>query len=143
MRRKWFGLLRWLGLVLVVGMPMLIAVGCSSNADKVSKNISTKCEQFNCQRRIVGVNGITDKVEFMVVGRCSIEGSTNLPGIRALEVTCKQGPHEYKKHYLSLSDNMFFVATQLKPLDVSIYHTEIILKPQNIAPDFDLQTGGG
>lgn len=142
MRRKWFGLLRWLGLVLVLAMPMLIAAGCASNADKASKNISTKCEQFNCQRRIVGVNGITDKVEFMVVGRCSIEGSTNLPGIRALEVTCKQGPHEYKKHYLSLSDNMFFVATQLKPLDVSIYHTEIILKPQNIAPDFDLQTGG-
>jgi hypothetical protein len=143
MRGKWFGLLRWLGLVIIVAMPMVIAAGCGSNADKVSKNISTKCEQFNCQRRIVGVNGITDKVEFMVVGRCSIEGSTNLPGIRALEVTCKQGPHEYKKHYLSLSDNMFFVATQLKPLDVSIYHTEIILKPQNIAPDFDLQTGGG
>src|SRR4051794_16821194 len=143
MRGKWFGLLRWIGLVAVIVGAMLITAGCGSNADKVSKNISTKCEQFNCQRRIVGVNGITDKVEFMVVGRCSIEGSTNLPGIRALEVTCKQGPHEYKKHYLSLSDNMFFVATQLKPLDVSIYHTEIILKPQNIAPDFDLQTGGG
>jgi hypothetical protein len=143
MRRKWFDLLRWFGLVAVIVGAMLITAGCGSNADKVSKNISTKCEQFNCQRRIVGVNGITDKVEFMVVGRCSIEGSTNLPGIRALEVTCKQGPHEYKKHYLSLSDNMFFVATQLKPLDVSIYHTEIILKPQNIAPDFDLQTGGG
>src|SRR3954447_10613578 len=108
--RRWAVFISRLAFVALV----VVLAGCQSNADKVSKNISTKCEQFNCQRRIVGVNGITDKVEFMVVGRCSIEGSTNLPGIRALEVTCKQGPHEYKKHYLSLSDNMFFVATQLK-----------------------------
>lgn len=113
---------------------------CASDADKVAKNISTKCEQFQCQRSIVGINGITDKVEFQVEGRCSVEGD-GLGTLHALVVTCKQGPKEYKKHYIGMSDNMFFVSTQLKALDASVYRTKIILKPQNIIPDFDLVAG--
>jgi hypothetical protein len=131
---------RTIALLLAVVFIVPLA-GCASNADKVSKNISTECEKFNCQRRIIGVNGITDKVEFEVVGRCSIEGSDSLPGIRALVVTCQQGLHDFKKHYFGLADNMFFVATQLEGLNVSEYHTEIVLKPQNIIPDFNLHTG--
>lgn len=121
---------------------MLVGMGCDSNADKVNNNISKDCEQFKCQRRIVGVNGITDKVEFVVEGRCSIEGE-GLGALRALIVTCEQSKGEYKKHYVGMSDNMFFVSTQLKALPESIYHTKIILKPQNVVPDFDLVTGGG
>jgi hypothetical protein len=41
-----------------------------------------------------------------------------------------------------MSDNMFFISTQLESLDASVYHTRIILKPQNVVPDFDLVTGG-
>lgn len=133
---------RFVGILLVFMAVGGTIGGCQSNADKVSKNLSTECEQFNCQRRIVGVNGITDKVEFMVEGRCSIEGN-GLGTLRALIVTCRQGPHEYKKHYIGMSDNMFFVSTQLQALDASVYHTKIVLKPQNIIPDFDLVTGGG
>jgi hypothetical protein len=115
-------------------------VGCQSNADKVSHNLSVEAERFNVQRRIVGVNGITDKVEFQIVGRCSIEGD-GLGTLRALTVICKQGPHDFRKHYVGMSDNMFFISTQLKGLNVSQYHTEIILKPQNIVPDLQVQTG--
>ena len=119
---------------------MLAAWGCGSNADKVSKNLSTDAEQFKVQRRIVGINGITDKAEFLVEGKCSIEGD-GLGALRALIVVCNQADG-YKKHYVGMSDNMFFVSTQLKALPESVYHTKIILKPQNIVPDFDLVTGG-
>lgn len=129
-------------LIAIISILSIVATGCKSDADKVAENISTECEKFNCQRRILGVNGITDKVEFSIEGRCSIEGDA-LGGLSSLEVICKEGPHAYKKHYVGMSDNMFFVSTQLEPLDVSIYHTKIILKPQNIIPDFDLETGGG
>lgn len=118
----------------IVGM-----AGCQSNADKVSKNLSTEAEKFNVQRRIIAVNGITDKVLFEVVGRCSLEYGATMA--RTLDVICKQGPHDYKKHYIGISDNVTFISTQLKGLDVSEYHTEIILKPENIVPNFDLQTG--
>lgn len=131
---------KWLSVALLFVFALAL-VACDSDADKASKNISKACEQFECQRRIVGVNGITDKVEFIVEGRCSIEGN-GLGSLNALIVTCKQGPHEYKKHYVGMSDNMFFVSTQLKALDVSVYRTRVILKPQNVIPDFDLVTGG-
>lgn len=117
-----------------------VLAGCGSQADTVSKNISVQAEKFAVQRRIIGVNGITDKVEFIVEGRCSIEGD-GLGNLNALIVTCKQGPHDYRKHFVGMSDNMFFISTQLGGISVSEYRTKIVLKPQGIVPDLDLVTG--
>lgn len=121
---------------LVLTGAAILITGCTSDADKASENISTAAEQFEVQRSIVGVNGITDKIEFYVEGRCSIEDES-----KRLVVTCKHGPDDYRKHYVGLADNMFYIATQLEGIDVSVYHTRIILKPENILPDFDLETG--
>lgn len=128
--------------VLLAGLALAasLTVGCGSQADTVSKNICKEAEKFNVQRRIVGVNGITDKVEFLVEGRCSVEGD-GLGNLAALTVTCKQGPHDYRKHFIGMSDNMFFISTQLKGIDVSEYRTKIVLKPQGIIPDLDLAVG--
>lgn len=127
---------------IVAGLLVISAfvAGCGSQADTVSDNVSKEAEKFHVQRRIVGVNGITDKVEFIVEGKCSIEGD-GLGNLRSLIVTCKQGPGDYRKHYVGMSDNMFFISTQLKGIAVSEYRTKIILKPQGIIPDFDLVTG--
>jgi len=114
------------------------ASGCESDADKVSKNISTDAEQFKVLRKIVGINGITDKVEFEVVGRCSYEHDA---ANQELVLVCKETDTEYKKHTIGLSDNVFFISTQLQNLKVSTYRTKIILKPQNLIPDLDLVTG--
>lgn len=120
----------------------LVATGCESNADRVSDNLSKEAEKFNVQRRIIGINGITDKILFEVEGRCSLESEdSKLAG--SLEVTCKHGPHDYRKHYIGLSDNVTYIMTQLEGLDVSEYRTKIIIKPENIVPDFDLVTGDG
>lgn len=114
--------------------------GCSSDADKASTNLSKAAEQFEVQRRIVGINGITDKVLFEVEGRCSLENGASMRGV--LDVVCKHGPRDYRKHYVGLSDNVTFISTQLGGVDVSVYRTRIVIKPQNIVPDFDLVTGG-
>jgi len=124
--------------VLLAVVAVLILSACGSNADTASKNISKQAEKFQVQRRIVGVNGITDKVEFIVEGKCSIEGD-GLGSLHALIVTCKQGPKDYRKHYIGMSDNMFFISTQLKGIPVSEYRTKINLKPA--APDLDLLVG--
>ena len=42
---------------------------------------------------------------------------------------------------LGLADNIFWVSTQLEGIDASVYRTRIILKPENIVPNFDLSTG--
>jgi len=121
--------------VIVAGMVGMGLVACESGADKVNQNISTAADNFEVQRHIVGVNGITDRYAFEVVGRCSINDQG-----RQLEVVCKHGPDDYKKHMLGLSDNVYYVAEQLETVDASEYHTRIIIKPQNLIPDVDLQT---
>jgi hypothetical protein len=118
---------------LVLGLLALTA--CTSDADKASRNLSTAADNFEVNRLIVGINGITDQVLFSVEGRCSITRDGDLI------VTCKEGPDQFKKHVLGLSHNVTFVSTQLQPIDVSVYHTRIILKPTNIIPDFDMSVG--
>jgi hypothetical protein len=122
-------------ITILIALLALTISGCASDADKVSTNLSKAAEQFEVQRKIVGINGITDKVLFEVEGRCSIERDGDLV------VTCKHGPDDYRKHYVGLSDNVTYIATQMKGIDVSEYRTRIILKPENIVPNFDLVTG--
>lgn len=126
--------------IVIAGVLALGLAACESDADKVSKNLSTAAEQFEVQRHIVGLNGITDEVLFEVEGRCSIEsGDTGVAN--ALEVTCKHGPDDFRKHYVGLSDNVTYVTVQTEGLDASEYRTRIIIKPENIVPNFDLVTG--
>ena len=131
-------------ITIIVGFIAVLAIGAitagcgGSQADTASTNISKEAEKFNVVRRIVGINGITDKVEFEVTGRCSYE---HISG--ELVLTCKEGPGRFKKHTIGLSDNMFFVSAQLDPINVSEFHTKIVLKPEGIVPDLDLVTSGG
>lgn len=117
-------------------MSALVLAGCSSDASKVNQNISTAADQFEVQRHIVGINGITDEPAFEVEGRCSIERRSH-----DLMVTCKHGANDYRRHHVGLSDNVFYVITQLEDIEVSAYRTRIIIKPENIVPNFDLVTG--
>lgn len=118
----------------------LTVAACSSDADVASHNLSRAAEYFEVQRRIVGINGITDQYLFEIEGRCSLETTESALG-NALEVTCKVADDQYTKTFLGLSDNVTFVSTQLEPLDVSVYHTRIVLKPQSAIPDIDIRVG--
>lgn len=120
-------------------LAVVVLTGCSSKADTVDKNLGREAEAFHVQRRIVAINGITDKVLFEVVGRCSIEYND---AIDATEIICKYGPHDFRKHFFHLSDNVTYVSTQLQGLDVSEYHTEVILRPSTVIPDVKLDVGG-
>lgn len=129
--------------IVAAGAAAVLAVGlagCVSDADKASENLSTAAESFEVQRTIVAVNGITGERIFFAEGRCSMESADSfLKG--ALEITCKQGPDEYRKHFLLLGDQDSVAITQEKAIDVSEYHTRIVLKPQNVIPEFDIMLG--
>lgn len=113
---------------------VLLVAGCTSSADKASENASRAAENFEVQRRIVGVNAITETVAFEVEGRCSIERDGDLI------VICKHGEGDIRKHYIGLADNFYWVSTQLEGLPFDEFRTRFILKPENIVPNFDLET---
>lgn len=110
----------------------IVATGCSSDADVVSKNLSKESDQFKIDRRVVFFNGITDKYLLSIEGKCSIKDENN-----QLEVTCKTGDDEYKKHFLGLSDNVSYFVEQLESAEVSRYHYKVIFKPETILADVD------
>lgn len=127
------------GVILVVLLSLVLLssllAGCS-DAQVASHNISKAADQFEINRRVVFFNGITDKYLLVIEGRISIEADM-MDG--QLEVTCKTGKNEYKKHFLGLSDNVSYFVEQLDAAKVSTYHYRVIFKPEVIVPDIDLE----
>ena len=113
----------------------LALAGCT-NAETASYNLSKGADHFEIDRRIVMFNGVTDNYLLSVEGRCSIKDANE-----QLEVTCRVGPDQYKKHILGLSDNVSYFVEQLETADVSLYHYRVIFKPESIIPDLEIQTG--
>lgn len=107
-------------------------VGCASDADVVSENISKEADNFGVVRRTIFYNGITDKYMLTIEGRCNIVHDGD-----QLEVTCKVGEGEYKKHFLGLSDNVTYFVEQVDAKGVSADHYKVIFKPSVIVPDVD------
>lgn len=105
---------------------------CSNDADVASKNLSKDADNFKIMRRIVFFNGITDTYLLSIEGLCSIVDQGN-----QLEVTCKTGPNEVKKHFLGLSDNVSYFVEQVDGADVSTQRYKVIFKPSTIVPDIE------
>lgn len=110
--------------------------GCDTDADVVSQNLSTDADQFKITRRIIFLNGITDKYLMVIEGKCSIAPDT---ASKKLDVTCKVGenPDAYKKHFLGLSDNVTYFVEQVDGANVSRFHYKVIFKPEALLPDFE------
>ena len=115
----------------------VVLTGCTkTDADVAAKNISKAAEQFEVLRRIVFINGITDKYLLEIQGYCSVEtGESALGG--SIEVTCKTGKGKFKKSFLGLSDNVTYRVEQIDPVGVSTTHYRVIFKPEAIIPNFD------
>lgn len=110
----------------------------ATDAAVASRNLSTSADMFEIERRVVFFNGITDTYLLSIQGRCSIEDQGN-----QLEVTCKIGEDQYKKHFLGLSDNVSYFVEQIDVVDVDVYRYRVIFKPESIVPNVDLETSGG
>ena len=118
-------------LALAAGLSL---AACSDDATVASDNLSKAADNFEIERRIVFYNGITEQYILSIEGACAIVDEGH-----QLEVTCKVGDDEYKKHFLGLSDNVTYVAEQLEGENVSVNHYRVTFKPQEIIPDVDVR----
>ena len=126
--------LKVIGLLLIA---ILSFTGCDETDAKIaSYNLSKQADMFEIDRRIVFYNGINGQYILSIEGKCSINVDVHE---NQLEVTCKTGEYEYKKHFLGLSQDVTYFAEQLKSKSVSTYHYEVVFKPQSIIPDVDFR----
>ena len=109
-----------------------LGLGACTDAEIASQNLSKAADMFEIQRRIVFYNGITDSYMLTIEGNCSIKKDAQDV---QLEVTCKTGPKDYKKHFLGISDNVTYFVEQIEGSDVSIYQYRVVFKPSVIMPD--------
>lgn len=116
-----------------------LSLGACSAADTASRNISYDSDNFKVMRRVVFVNGITDKYLLSIEGLCSIMKDKE---DQQLEVTCKTGEGEFKKHYLGISDNVTYFVEQMDTSSVDTFHYKVAFRPETILPDIDMQTSG-
>lgn len=123
-------------LALALGTTAMALVACQNDADVASRNLSTAADNFEVNRRITVINGITDKYLLVIEGLCSL-GNSDPP--RQLSVTCKTGPGQYKKAFVGLGDNVTYLTEQLEPAAVGVYHYRVVFKPQGILPDIDFK----
>lgn len=119
-----------LGLGLIVG-----GAACTDNdANVVNENLSTDADNFKVLRRVVFVNGITDKILLSVEGYCSVD-----PGDAVrMTVTCKSG-NSYFRNALGKSDNTFWYYEQLVNSNVSPDHYKIVFKPETLIPQPEIR----
>lgn len=123
--------------MLALGLTVIgILAGCTES-DTVSENLSKSADSFEVQRKVVFFNGITDKDLLVIEGLCSLG---NQDSDRRMTVTCKVGKDKYKKHYLGLSDNVSFFAEQLDAKKEDPFHYKVIIRPEAVIPDIELQT---
>jgi hypothetical protein len=134
---RWARSLAMLAAVLV-GSVLLGAGACDTAAKTASDNASVAADNFEVNRRIVGINLRTGENLFLIEGACSITRDGDLV------VVCKVGPDQFEKHFFGLGpsggDGVTYVSTQLGPIKASQWHSRIILRPTTIAPNFDLET---
>ena len=116
----------------------LTVAGCSNDADVASRNISQAADNFEIARRVVFYNGINGEYMLEIQGLCSLGGTQSLPG-KAITVTCKTAPGQYKKHYLGLSDNVTYFAEQTDPANASTSRYRVTFKPSVIVPAIDVR----
>ncbi len=122
--------------LLAISTAALALSACVPDAQVASHNLSKAADMFEIDRRVIFYNGITDSYMLAIEGRCSIDKDAL---DAQLEVTCKTGPNQYKKHFLGISDNVTYFVEQLETASVSVYHYRVVFKPQTILPDVDFR----
>ena len=118
---------------LLVAVAGIALAGCKNDAATGNRNLTTAADNFEINRNIVFYNTWTDTEVVSVTGYCSIEDKEH-----KLWVTCKDADG-LKRHQLGRSANLTYFMTQLESVDISLYHTRIVWKPQSFIPDVDLR----
>lgn len=119
-------------MALVVCIVPLIAcivflTGCTE-AGKVSQNIAKEADNFNVYRRVVIINTRTDKPEFEIIGKMSVDISES-------RIDCiVEENGKYYKHIINLTENNMYVVEDLGGSNVSQYKYEINYIPESIIP---------
>lgn len=111
--------------ILAVMLMCVMLSGCTE-ADQVSRNVSTEANNFNVTRKLTVINARTDNVLLEMVGTFSLKNNS----ANELEVICEIADGKYQKHFVYLNDYTMYVVEDISGADVDKYHYEINFLPE-------------
>ncbi|WP_010049835.1 hypothetical protein [Carnobacterium maltaromaticum] len=117
-------LLAVMALVVVFGL-----AGCRQS-DKISYNVSKEADNFNVIRRVAVINTRTDKIEFEVIGKISVDSSDE----SKLVILAETDKDVYKKHLVNLTEWNMYIVEDLEGAAVNQYKYEVNYMPESIVP---------
>ena len=119
-------------ITIILAMIMILSlVGCGTQADRVSQNLSNEADRFNITRRLAVINCRSDKPVFELIGNFSIETDSY---DNQLEVTVEYEKGLYKKHFIYLNDWITYTVEDVSGAYVDNYHYEFNYLPEMINP---------
>ena len=103
----------------VMLMGAFLLGGCDGReSDEVSYNVSQEADNFNVIRRVAVINVRTDKIEFEVIGRISVDTDDSDKLVILVEV--EQGI--YKKHLVNMTEWNMYVVEDLEGAAVNQFY---------------------
>ncbi len=104
---------------------------CSTEADKVSYNLSKEADNFNITRRLLVMNLRDNTIILQAVGKISIHKDN---ADNQLEITVETSPGCYEKNFVGLNEWVCYTVEQCDPAVVSKYGYELEWMPESIIP---------
>ena len=110
---------------------LFLLSGCeSTESSQVSYNVSQEADNFNVIRRVAVINTRTDKIEFEVIGRISVDTSDS----DKLVIIVEAEKGIYKKHLINMTEWNMYVVEDLEGAQVNQYKYEVNYMPETIIP---------
>ena len=117
-------------IVSVLTMAILM-VGCDTQANRVSYNLSQEADNFNVVRQLTVINCIQGDVIFQMTGKISIKADR---ADKQLEVVVEDEDGNYQKHFIGLSDNVTYTVEQKRFKNVDNYKYTLNFNPKMWLP---------
>lgn len=119
-------------LLMMAWLIVMALTGCSTEAERVSYNLSQQADNFNDIRQVTVINCLQGDVLFRMTGKMSITADTN---DNQLEIVVEDENGEYKKHFIGLSDNVTYVVEDVTSGDVNKYKYTLNFNPKMWLPE--------
>lgn len=114
-------------IIIAMALSLLLAgLTSCTEASQVNYNINQAADNFNVTRRLEVINARTDTPLFELIGNFSLSNNSE----NELVITVELENGTYKKHYVYLNEYTMYVVEDLSGSDVSPYHYEINVLPE-------------
>lgn len=110
----------------LLALVLACSLSACTEADRVNANINQSADNFNVTRRLQVINARTDTPLFELIGNFSLSNNS----ANELVITVELENRTYKKHYVYLNEYTMYVVEDLSGSNVSPYHYEINVLPQ-------------